>query len=183
MTPPQAKPPKLAPTPPVAPAAADPTAIQEFNDRVKAYMELRRKVAGDVPDLNSTKDTAKIVAHKQSLSVNLRTARKNAKQGDIFTPAAARQFRRFVNADLDRRTDATADAILAEVPEKLRLRVNESYPEGAPLATMPPDMLTQLPVLPEEVEYRLLGRHLILRDVGANLILDFVYNVIPADKA
>jgi hypothetical protein len=72
--------------------------------------------------------------------------------------------------------------VLEEVPEKLRIRINDPYPEGAPLATMPPEILLRLPVLPEELEYRFLGRHLILRDVDANVILDFVYNVVPADK-
>ena len=47
---------------------------------------------------------------------------------------------------------------------------------------MPPKLLLRLPRLPEEVEYRFLGRHLILRDVGANVIVDFIYNVLPLDK-
>jgi hypothetical protein len=170
------------PAPPVPPAVADPAAIQVFNDRVKAYVELRKKIEDDLPSLDETKDAKKIVAHKEALAANLRVARKGAMQGDIFVPAAARQFRRLISADLNQRSEATADAVLEEVPEKQRLRVNDAYPEGAPLATMPPKILLRLPVLPEEVEYRFLGRHLILRDVGANLIVDFVYNVVPADK-
>ena len=109
-------------------------------------------------------------------------ARQDAKPGDIFTPAAAKQFRRIISADLNKRSDADAEAVVEEIPDKLRLRVNEAYPDGAPLATMPPKLLLRLPRLPEEVEYRFLGRHLILRDVGANVIVDFIYNVLPPDK-
>jgi hypothetical protein len=173
---------KKVPPPATAPADVDPAAIAAFNERVKAYVELRKKVENDLPDLDETKDAAKIVAHKNSLAVNLRAARQDAKQGDIFVPDAARQFRRFIHTNLDRRSDAAADAVMEEVPEKGRLRVNESYPEAAPLATMPPTMLARLPVLPEQLEYRFLGRHLILRDTGANLIVDFIYNVLPPDK-
>jgi hypothetical protein len=36
-----------------------------------------------------------------------------------------------------------------------------------------------LPPVPPEVEYRVVGHALILRDIDANLIVDSVWNVIP----
>jgi hypothetical protein len=39
--------------------------------------------------------------------------------------------------------------------------------------------LLRLPQLPKEVEYRFVGRDLILRDVAANLIVDFLPNAVP----
>jgi hypothetical protein len=44
---------------------------------------------------------------------------------------------------------------------------------------MPPKLLARLPELPDELEYRLMGRHLILRDTKANIIVDAVLNVLP----
>jgi hypothetical protein len=38
----------------------------------------------------------------------------------------------------------------------------------------------KLPTLPPELEYRFLGRHLILRDIKGNLIVDFIDNIVPA---
>jgi hypothetical protein len=35
-----------------------------------------------------------------------------------------------------------------------------------------------LPQLPEDVEYRIVGKTLILRDVDANIIVDFIPNAI-----
>jgi hypothetical protein len=32
--------------------------------------------------------------------------------------------------------------------------------------------------LPEEIEYRFVGKHLILRDARANLVIDYIANVI-----
>jgi hypothetical protein len=37
---------------------------------------------------------------------------------------------------------------------------------------MPPNILLRLPELPKDMEYRFVGRHLILRDVRANMIID-----------
>jgi len=37
-----------------------------------------------------------------------------------------------------------------------------------------------LPQLPKEVEYRIVGRDLILLDVGTNLVVDIAPNVVPS---
>jgi hypothetical protein len=42
---------------------------------------------------------------------------------------------------------------------------------------VPPTVLATLPVLPEGLEYRLLSDALIVRDVKANLIVDFILDV------
>jgi len=68
----------------------------------------------------------------------------------------------------------------AEPVKPLNLQVNDKYPEGVPLQSTPPSLLLDLPKLPPEVEYRIVGHDLVLRDVKANLIVDFVNNVIPA---
>jgi hypothetical protein len=52
------------------------------------------------------------------------------------------------------------------------------YPADAPLPTVPSKVLLNLPRLPEELEYRIIDKHLILRDTKANIIVDFVPNAI-----
>jgi len=56
--------------------------------------------------------------------------------------------------------------------------VNAAYPEKQPLPTVPPDLLARLPKLPEQLEYRLVGKHMILRDIDANIIVDDMLNAI-----
>jgi TonB family protein len=51
---------------------------------------------------------------------------------------------------------------------------------GAPLPTMPPDLLAALPRVPNRLEYRFMNDALVLRDIEANLIIDFVPQAIPA---
>ena len=56
--------------------------------------------------------------------------------------------------------------------------MNAKYPSGETLPTVPPNLLANLPTLQKDVEYRVIGRTLILRDVDANIIVDFIPNAI-----
>jgi len=106
-----------------------------------------------------------------------------AKQGDVFSPSAAREIGTVVAEDFNSRPVRDQKAILVEVPMKLPPAINTDYPTTLPLATVPPSLLLKLPTLPEDLEYRFLGRHLILRDIKANLIVDFIPDVVPAAPA
>jgi hypothetical protein len=66
-----------------------------------------------------------------------------------------------------------------EAPAAVNLKVNSKYPSSVSLSTVPADLLTILPQLPSEVDYRFVHRHLILRSVKANLILDFIPGALP----
>ena len=59
------------------------------------------------------------------------------------------------------------------------LKVNEVYPDNQPRTTMSPTLLNRLPVLPQELAYRIIGRALVLQDTKTNLIVDFIPNAIP----
>jgi hypothetical protein len=43
---------------------------------------------------------------------------------------------------------------------------------------MPPQLLLALPQLPDELQYRFVGEHLLLVDKESGLILDFMTNAI-----
>jgi hypothetical protein len=105
-------------------------------------------------------------------------ARANAKAGDIFG-ALSGHLLKVVDDDWKSRSPADQKAILAEIPKGLVLKVNQAYPSKAPLATVPPKLLAQLPMLPEELEYRLIDRRLLLRDRDANLVVDVLVGTEP----
>jgi hypothetical protein len=77
------------------------------------------------------------------------------------------------------RSAADRKALVHELPRSLTLVVNMDYPTSLPLATFPGKLLRTLPDLPPELEDRIVGRHLILRDVKANIVVDFVRDVVP----
>jgi hypothetical protein len=66
----------------------------------------------------------------------------------------------------------TLAAIMDDNPGKISHHINGTYPEGEPFSTMPANILAVLPRLPDDIQYRFLGRHLILYDTRASLILD-----------
>ena len=56
----------------------------------------------------------------------------------------------------------------------MKLAVNGRYPDEVPISTVPPQVLAQLPKLPEELEYRFIQNNLILFDPHSHTIADFV---------
>ena len=89
------------------------------------------------------------------------------------------EFREVLRLEMDADTWA---AIMDDNPGEFLNRINGTYPGKRPLSTVPPNILARLPRLPHDVQYRFLGRHLILHDTRANLILDRVpYAIRCAD--
>jgi len=125
-----------------------------------------------------------IAVAEKSMAQMVRGARADAKRGDIFTPATQAMFRRLLLSQLTKGGGEGADnkAIIkddAPEPKEVPFKVNADYPKEALLSTVPPDVLLALPKLPEDVQYRFVGKHLLLYDAKANLIIDFMLNAIP----
>jgi hypothetical protein len=59
------------------------------------------------------------------------------------------------------------------------LKVNEAYPPNIPLQSTPATILLNLPRLPQELEYRIAGHALVLRDAVANIVVDLMPDAIP----
>jgi hypothetical protein len=111
----------------------------------------------------------------------MRAARQGAKQGDLFTPQAQPVIKRLIAAvfegpeGLKRRS-----SIMDENPMGIKLAINGRYPDNVPISTMPPPVLQTLPKLTEGLEYRFVNDHLIILDVHAHIVADFIDNVLPA---
>ena len=67
----------------------------------------------------------------------------------------------------------------APAPGSIPFKVNAKYPEGAPVPTVPASVLLGLPTLPRPLEYRIVGKHLLLLDTEAGIIVDYIPNAIP----
>ncbi|HEX2462235.1 MAG TPA: hypothetical protein VHJ58_18960 [Vicinamibacterales bacterium] len=174
--------PSTQPKPSASPSAvnADAATLADFKQRLTKYIELQKDLADDSPPLKETSDPAKIDGAQEVLGAKIRAARMDAKPGDIFTPEARALFRRLMYPELKGEDGPETKASIAghDKPPAVPLKVNAKYPESAPLPTVPPNLLARLPQLPEDVEYRIVGKDLILRDVDANIIVDFIPNAI-----
>jgi hypothetical protein len=174
---------KLDAKAPDAPNPVEDPRFKEFFDRVRAYIKVHDAAAARVPTLKETSDPRQVSGREKALADAIRVERAGARQGDVFSPSAAREIGDIVTEDFNVRPVKDQHAILAEVPVKVPPAINTDYPTAMPLATVPPGLLLKLPTLPMELEYRFLGRHLILRDIKANLIVDFIADAVPAAPA
>ena len=160
---------------PVNPQADE---MAQFSRRVSSYLSLQKKVEGALPSQKETSDPDKIRVNIASLANGVRAERANAKSGDVFG-GAAEQFRQIIKQDAGNRSVRDAFASMQEVPKKTAPKVNGDYPENAALATVPALILNRLQRLPDGIEYRFMGRDLILRDTKANLIVDVLHEAVP----
>ena len=174
--PPAPPPPQIIPTGQVLEELA---ATQNFDRRVAEYVILHRQLETGVPPLRVTTDVGEIQRAVRALAMRIHEARVTARQGDLITPDVARMFRRRIANCL---TPAEWRAIFddrfrdeeGEPVEPPPLSVNMEWPERVPFEFVPPELIKSLPALPKELQYRIIGRSLVLWDHHANLIVDFL---------
>lgn len=154
----------------------DNIATLAFEQSVGDYAALHRLLEVKLPALDVSTDMRVVHGAMDALAGRIQVARKDARQGDVFTPPVARMFRRRILMCLG---PEDMEAVLAEhqqdeayvVPP---LQANTIWPPQVPFNFMPPQLLAALPPLPPELQYRIIGRSLVLWDHHANLIVDFL---------
>ncbi|HYE87556.1 MAG TPA: hypothetical protein VEA16_14435 [Vicinamibacterales bacterium] len=154
-------------------------ATAEFHKRIQAYLKIHNEAETKVPNLKRTDDPKEITEREKALAQTIMTLRAGAQPGDIFAPEYQPYFVKIVQDDFKSRSAKDRKAMIVELPAKMKVDINTEYPTTIPLATFPPVLLRKLPDLPPELEYRIVGRSLILRDVKANLIVDILRDVVP----
>lgn len=160
---------------------ADAAVLADFHRRVDTYLDIHKDAAKGDAKIRETPHPAEIQAAEQELTARIRAARATAKQGDIFTAEIRHKFRRLLAPELKGEDGRDAKAILkddAPAPGSIPFAVNAKYPEGAPLPTVPANLLLNLPTIPAPLEYRIIGKHLVLLDTKADLIVDYIPNAI-----
>jgi hypothetical protein len=169
---------KTSSDPAVNPNAA---VMAEFKTRVDKYAALHKELAQGAAKQKDDRTPEQIDAQKQALAGKIQAARAGAKQGDIFAPEMRPVFRRLLAPEMKGEEGRDAKTVIkddAPAPGTVPFKVNAKYPEGQPIPTMPANLLLNLPRLPDPLEYRVVGRHLLLLDTSSDLIVDYILNVI-----
>ena len=159
----------------------DPTAavLRDFDKRIDDYMAVHKKLEAMLPKLPDNATPQQIDQNQRAMGELVAQARANAKPGDLFTPDMQRFVHQRFTAIFKGKSGQYAKNYIHDEPHPVTPEINKRYPDTIPLATMPLRVLAELPKLPPELEYRFVGNHLILMDVHAHLILDYVLNAIP----
>jgi len=160
--------------------AQEKSAFKEFARRIDQYQKLRSKLEHSLPRLKPSGDPQILLAREQALAQKIVDARKDAKRGDIFTDEISTEFRKLIR----RAFSGTQGRELYKTmnqgePLDVTLRVNQVYPATMPVTTVPPTILQQLPRLPPSLEYRIVNRDMVLEDVQARLVVDFMTEAYP----
>jgi hypothetical protein len=160
---------------------ANATAMADFKARVEKYAALHKVLAKGAAAQKRNATPDEITAQKTELAAKLQAARAGARHGDIFAPELRRAFRGLLAPELKGEEGRSAKAVLkddAPAPGTVPFKVNAKYPENQPKPTMPASLLLNLPRLPEPLEYRVVGQHLLLLDTAADVVVDYILNAI-----
>jgi hypothetical protein len=157
----------------------DQAAVAQFTDAVNRYMNLRWTVEAPLGPEGLCSDPEETRRGLERLAQAIRTERIEAQVGDVFTPAVASFFRQHIAAaryelgyEFATYLEDTDIQTLVQLP---RLEVNGSlrWNTGDPVW---PFLLRRLPRLPAGLEYRFVGRDLVLVDADIDVVIDILEN-------
>ena len=159
--------------------ALDAELVSDFKRRVDRYMRLHDKLQKQGTRQQQRDDIGEVLVSQQAMAMRIRLARHDARPGDLFTRPIARALRRAMDPELRGLAAlGTRESIREDEPTVFVLVVNASLPEGASRSTMPGNVLKILPPLPNGLEYRIIDTHLVLIDLDANIVVDYMLDVM-----
>ena len=136
---------------------AVPLAVSEFTTAINRYLEVHRLLDDPMSSLTLCADPEQTARARKAHRRAIVEARVATPRGDIFTPRVATYIRRQLEM-------ATHQARITDADVK----------EAA---------LQRLPELPNELEYRFVGRDLVLLDMEIDLVVDILQNALPPATA
>jgi hypothetical protein len=163
-------------------AEHDREALAHMKHKIDDYVELHRKEFARL----GAKESAET---QEKLAVAIVARRARARQGDVFLPEVQALLRQRLAEQLKGPDALAARKAVAEGnpgdedPVPVTVKVNGRYPLGASRSTVPASVLITLPVLPDCLHYRFVGRDLVLVDAVAQIIVDFLPGSAPAGPA
>lgn len=163
------------------PVNEDAAMLAAIDKRIKDYVALHQKLEATLPPLSKEATADAIDKHGRALAALLHRARPDAKYGDIFPSLARATIRRYLQRVLSGPDGRKIRAAIFDEDNLtvFKVQVNGRYPDGAPRSSVPLQVLQMLPKLPEELEYRFIAHRLILVDIHAGLVVDYVDNALP----
>jgi hypothetical protein len=167
----------------LTPLTMDEQALTQFDHAVDDYVALHRRIERSLPPRRLFDDAEEMFAARDRLRSGILAERRDARQGDIFTPAVAQAIADNLLGAIEECGHDPADILddinAERLPGTPEPHVNGRYPWGIG-SVMWPTLLRVLPELPAELEYRFSDRDLVLIDVHANVVVDILQNALPA---
>jgi hypothetical protein len=159
-------------------------ALAAYDTRIADYVALHKRLEGPLPPQQISSDMRVVREAMDALAREIRAARRHATRGEMFTPEVAAIFRVRIATCLP---PAEMEMIISEREEEDPVRlpaihVNDRWPKGMPFIFVPPQLLSALPRIPAELQYRIVGHSLVLWDHHADLIVDILPDAFATVK-
>src|SRR5207244_11157085 len=158
------------------------TVLQAYVDQTQPYRKQAAQEAEKVPGKAAPNAGAEqsVRTRQNALADALRSRlRPNAKQGDLFTPTVAGEILKELQSMF---SSPQRDLLLDELAEQNNTPANAPTPainQRLEAPRVPPRLIEVLPPLPKQLEYDFAGRALVLRDIDADVVVDFIPNALP----
>ena len=175
-------PPTTVPTQPSPAYEPFKTALQAYVDQTQPFRKQAAQESERVPGKagGSAGAEQSVRTRQNALADALRSRlRPNAKQGDLFSPPVAAEIQKEIKAMFD---SPQRDLLIDELAEQMNTPANTPKPtinQRLVAPRVPPRLMDVLPPLPKQLEYDFTDRSLVLRDVDADLVIDFVPEAFP----
>jgi hypothetical protein len=160
-----------------------PEIAAEFDKRVEAYASHSKTLAATLPKLPKEATPQQIDQDQRAFEKLVVLDRPDAKPGDLFIPEMQTYVKTLLADVFAGPLGASERKAVHDEPHPVTPVINKRYPDEVPMSTMPPKLLANLPELPDQMEYRFVHNDLILMDVHAHIILDFIAGAIPSVPA
>jgi hypothetical protein len=158
-------------------------ALQAYVDQTQPFRKEAAQQAERIPGSNTPAPAAEqaLRTRQNALADALRTKlRPDAKQGDLVTAPVAAEIRKQIQAAFD---SPRKDLLIDELAEQNTTPANAAKPavnQRLEAPRVPPRLMEALPLLPKQLEYDFAGRTLILRDIDADVVVDYIPDALPA---
>src|SRR5579863_2854595 len=134
---------KPAPAQSLPSSPSDRKTLSDFSRHAKEYINQEHDLAAD--KMKPTSDVSKLEQERKQLRDAVQQSRPNARQGDFFTPDAARVFRKLLANVLNGPGSEKIKSSLnhAEPGAPAAFQVNAEFPNrnGQPIQSVPPTVL------------------------------------------
>lgn len=163
----------------------DSDGVLSFARAAEDYAFMHRRLERRLPAIEVNANPETLRRAIDTMAAAVRAARADTLQGDLFNPRVRAAIRVRIAQALRAHGLTPADVRAAELaegidPAGVTLTINGTFPWAIGTA-MVPCILEALPPLPPELQYRLVGRDLVLIDVHASLVIDILREAIAGD--
>src|SRR5262249_5052241 len=173
--------PALPPTTVAAPPSPEyepfKAALQSYVDQTQPFRKEAAQEAEKIPGKSApTPESEQALRTRQNaLADALRSQlRPNARQGEVFSPTVGAQIKKDVQALFDSPQRALPVDELAEQNDPPPNSPQPTINQRLVAPRVPPRLIEALPPLPKQLEYDFAGRALVLRDVDADVVVDYL---------